>query len=118
MDKTQRAVIHWLATGRVGASSKCMALWLAFDQKTDASHPWDPDDMNRCLLLLHQAPGLRPLIPRMAELSKVWKSIAARWDEIEASQLQEIGLDWVKASAAPKTYELMRQVIDEGLRNQ
>ena len=34
LNDTQREVIEWLATGRVGLSSKCMAMWLAFQQKT------------------------------------------------------------------------------------
>ena len=29
LNDTQREVIEWLATGRVGLSSKCMAMWLA-----------------------------------------------------------------------------------------
>ena len=48
----------------------------------------------------------------MAELNKTWAALVARWDEIEAMQMDEIGLDWVKAKSAPMTYALMREVID------
>ena len=34
MDEAQQQVVKWLATGRVGLSSKCMAMWLAFGERT------------------------------------------------------------------------------------
>lgn len=115
MDTTEQQVIDWLANGEVGISSKCMAMWLAFGKRTNdafGGHPHDPDDMDRCLKLLQRAPGLRERLPKMAELNKTWAALVARWDEIEAMQMDEIGLDWVKAKSAPKTYALMCEVID------
>ena len=115
MDATQEAVIGWLANGEVGASSKCMAMWLAFGKRTRnefGGYPYDPDDMDRCLKLLAIAPGLRERLPKMAELNKTWAALVARWDEIEAMQMDEIGLGWTKARSAPKTYALMQEVID------
>jgi hypothetical protein len=112
MTKTQQQVIDWLANGSVGCSSKCMAMWLAFDQITqDRFCPADPDDLDRCLRLLDRAPGLRPQLPRMADVSKEWARLMARWDEVEASHLAEVGLGWTKASRAPKTYDLMASIL-------
>lgn len=114
MTETQNEVIKWLALGETGSSSKCMAFWLAFGirQKYSEHHyPADPDDMNRCLKLLQSAHGLRELLPKMAELGGRWAALVSRWDEIESMQMNEIGLDWVKARSAPKTYELMQEVI-------
>lgn len=114
MDTTQKQVIDWLANGQVGASSKCMAMWLAFGKRTHngfGTYPSDPDDMDRCLKLLKRAPGLRPYLPEMAKLDKTWAALVARWDEIEAMQMEEIGLNWEKAKSAPKTYALMCEVI-------
>lgn len=113
MDATEQAVIQWLATGEVGSSSKQMACWLAFRTRTDDTwaHPHDPDDMDRCLKLLAAVPALRERLPKMAEVSKAWAALVARWDEIEASQLDEIGLNWTKARSAAKTYALMREVL-------
>lgn len=115
MDSTQTAVIDWLANGEVGVSSKCMAMWLGFGKRIRdpfGGHPHDPDDMDRCLKLLHHAPGLRELLPKMAELNKTWAALVAQWDEIEAMQLDEIGLNWTKARSAPKTYALMQKAIE------
>ena len=115
MNTTEKQVIDWLANGEIGVSSKCMAMWLAFGKRTQAAfgaHPHDPSDMDRCLKLLWRAPGLRKRLPKMAELDKTWAALVARWDEIEAMQMDEIGLNWTKAKSAPKTYALMREVID------
>jgi len=107
MTETQKQVVKWLATGRVGSSSKCMAMWLAFGERAEPYAPADPDDLDRCLKLLDKAPGLRPLIPKMAEVSKDWAALVPRWAEVEASHLAEVGLGWTKARSAPKTYDLM-----------
>lgn len=120
-DKSDRTAMmdqvgHWLANGRVGISSKTMALWLAFGRRNERdphhNYPHDPDDLDRCLKLLEAAPLLRPELHRMAQLGPVWAALVARWDEIERSHLDEVGLGWTKAQSAPKTYELMRDVID------
>lgn len=114
MDATQDAVVSWLANGETGTSSKCMAMWLAFGKRTSdafGAYPYDPDDMDRCLKLLHIAPGLRELLPKMAEMNKTWAALVERWDEIEEMQMDEIGLGWTKARSAPRTYALMQEVI-------
>lgn len=110
--------MDWIAAGRgVGMSSRTMALWLAFDRKDDPhgfgpSHPHDPDDLDRCLRLLALVPELRLHLPRMAELSREWAALIPRWDEIERSHIEEVGLGWTKARSAPKTYQLMRDILD------
>ena len=111
MTETQKQVVKWLATGRVGMSSKCMAMWLAFGERAEPYAPADPDDLDRCLKLLDKAPGLRPLIPKMAEVSKEWAALVPRWDEVEASHLAEVGLGWTKARRAPKTFDLMASIL-------
>ena len=42
----------------------------------------------------------------------MWAALMERWDEIEACHLEEVRLGWAKAKSAPKTYDLMRSVID------
>jgi hypothetical protein len=106
-------IAHWFATGHVGVSSRTMASFLGLGiRKGDYSHPHDPDDLDRCLQLLEAVPELRPYIANLAALSPEWEALVRRWDEIERSHLDEVGLRWTKANRAPKTYELMRSVID------
>jgi len=112
MDPTVQQVARWLARGEIGLSSKCMAMWLTFGEKTaERFCPADPSDLDRCLKLLAAAPSLRPHLPKMAEISKDWEALIQRWDEVEASHLAEVGLGWTKAKKAPKTYELMRSIL-------
>jgi len=112
MTSAQTRTLEWLANGKVGLSSKTMAMWLAFDILTrEANYPHDPDDLDRCLLLLDRVPEMRAQLSRMALLGEVWKALVDRWDEIERTHLEEVGLGWTKARSAPRTYELMRNVI-------
>lgn len=115
MTELQEAVIDWMATGEKGISSEAMAFWLTFGKKTEwhpDTTPSDPSDLNRCLKLLQAAPGLRVRLSNMAELSPSWAKLVARWDEVEACFLNEVGLDWCKAKSAPRTYALMKEILD------
>jgi hypothetical protein len=108
----QQKVIKWLCHGEVGSSSHCMAMWLAFGEVGDVSHPYDPDDLDRCLKLLDDAPELRGVLTSMGKLSPHWDALISRWDAIEKSHLDEVGLGWTKARRAPLTYDLMRSALD------
>ena len=77
----------------------------------DASHPYDPDDLNRCLILLEQAPEVRDSFPQIAKKSEAWRKLISRWHEVEQSFIDEVGLNWCKARSAPKTYKLMQDVF-------
>lgn len=113
MNVLQTKTINWLATGSTGLSSKAMAFYLAFGQKTErGSYPHDPDDLDRCLRLLEAVPELRQYLPRMSEVSPHWAALLENWEAIEASHLEEVGLGWCKARKASKTYALMRGVLD------
>ena len=105
-------IMLWFATGRVGASSKAMACAVADLPISDRYHPADPDDLNRCLLLIEAVPEIRDHMDKVAAISGTWARLVARWDEIEQCFLDEVGLNWVKARSAPKTYALMRSIIE------
>lgn len=112
--RAQHDVVVWLAGRGTGSSSKTMAFWLGFGVRCEQpSHPWDPADFDRCLGLLAAVPELRASLGAMRGISNTWHRLIDHWDEIEASHLDEVGLGWTKANSAPKTYQLMSQVIDE-----
>ena len=114
MDETKDAVIEWMANGEVGSSSYAMAFWLAFGKMPKNawhSYPHDPNDFDRCLKLLQRAPALRARLHMMRGVSAQWAAIVDNWDEIEASQLDEIGIGWCKAKRAPKTYAIMQNIL-------
>ena len=57
----EKKILNWFATGKVGVSSKamaCAAAGLEQDKTWFNNHPSDPDDLNRCLLLLEQVPEI------------------------------------------------------------
>ena len=112
MTPAQRRALEWLANGRTGASSKTLCFWLAFEVRREhPDHPHDPADLDRCLRFLTVVPEARPHLPKIAELSPEWAALVARWDDIERSHLDEVGLGWSKANRAPKTYALMRSIL-------
>lgn len=106
----QEKVLHWLANGRVGVSSKAMAMAIVGikQEPHKISTPSDPDDLNRCLLFLEVVPEARSHFNKIAELSPQWKKLIEHWQEVEQCFLEEAGLDWITSHSAPKTYKLMK----------
>lgn len=102
-------ILNWFATGRVGSSSKAMAC-AAAGLPSDKSHPYDPDDLNRCLLLLEAVPEVRNNMDKVAAINERWGALVARWGEVEQCFLEEVGLNWSKGNRAPKTYKLMKDI--------
>jgi hypothetical protein len=118
MNKTQSAVVEWLANGHTGLSSEAMAFYLGFGiiRKGEGRfHPHDPSDFNRCLGLLRAAPGLRKKLPEMAKLSKQWRRLVGAWDRIEAELKAEVGNTWSRKKVTPipaiKTNDLMKEIL-------
>lgn len=108
MNDMQAQVLQWMASGETGLSSLTMALWLGCGQKyRDSSHPYDPDDLRRCVQFLDAAPACRPFLGRMAELGPEWAALIGRWDDLERLLLKEL-----PAGRAPKTFVLMRELLE------
>ncbi len=105
-------ILNWFATGHVGLSSKAMASAVAGIDNCKKDHPSDPDDLNRCLLFLNSVPEAREHLDRVAALSDYWQALIARFDEIEETFLKEAGFDWSKSRRAPKTYKLMKEILN------
>jgi len=115
------ATLRWFATGMVGASSKAMAIAACeilpeTAKRIPRDHPLDPDDFNRCLLLLEAVPAIRQRMHLVARLSKTWACLVVRWDELEATFLDEAGLGWSKGFEAPKTYRLIKEITHDAAR--
>jgi hypothetical protein len=111
-DKT----LSWIANGKVGASSKTMALCAAGIPENDRfgpSYPYDPADLNRCLLMMEDIPEVRLAFNKIAALSEQWGRLIEKWELIEETFLDEVGRDWCDAKSAPITYHLMKSVIEE-----
>lgn len=108
------AATNWLANGRRGTSSNTMfTVMTGVDALGDSSpsHPHDPADLDRCLVLLHDVPELRAKLPLMAKASPAWAALIAVWDQLEALHIAEVGLGWTKSNSAAETYKLMRTIL-------
>lgn len=108
----EERAVAWIRDGRVGLSSRAIHdHMLGLKAKEGYSWPRDPDDLNRCLLLLDLIPEWKPRMHEMAEHGVAWAGLAARWDEITQAFLDEFGLNWSKGSQlrATKTYAMMKQ---------
>lgn len=104
-------VLNWLATGEVGASSKCMA-FAVVGLPTRKDYPSDAGDFNRCLKLIRTVPEIKKSFPQIATISDYWKVLIEHWDELESLFLSETSLDGFDAGTAPKTYKRMRELLN------
>jgi len=106
---------EWYAGPDTGLSSVSIAAQLvgAGPPKVRGwSYPSDPDDLGRWLRLLRLIPEWKERIGEMAECCPEWAALIAVWAVLEATILEEVGLFWEKAKAAPKTYAMMRAAIE------
>ena len=111
MSDLKSKVLNWMATGDVGESSKAMALCATGTARLK-SHPYDPPDFNRCLLLVKEIPEIRDHFDDVAKMSDTWAALIENWNELEECFLDEVGLDWSKGRSlrATNTYEMMDRV--------
>lgn len=103
-------ILKWMMTGRVGASSKHMAA-TACGFKGDRSYPYDPDDLNRCILLVDSVPEIKEKFGLIYASSPRWAAIISHWDELVALFHEEVGPDWSKGTRAPRTYKRMKDLL-------
>lgn len=104
----------WIIGRNSGLSSQAIWAHMKGISNPDRrwSYPHDPADFGRCARLLALIPEWRRRLRGMARYSKQWAVLVQRWSEIEACMESEVGIDWSKGRAAPKTYDLMRQILD------
>ena len=108
----QSKVLRWVMTSNdVGSSSKAMAA-AATGHPAQNDHPYDPSDLNRCIKLCKEVPEVKENFDLIAKLSPKWNALIERWDEIEKCFIDEVGYDWCKGRSAPKTYKLIKSIID------
>jgi hypothetical protein len=104
------ALLDWYATGERGLSSECIARVMTGRPGGDrfsvrGSHPVDPADLRRCLLLLDRLPP--GSIERMRAVSGEWCVLVEHWDELAALFREE-----EPSGEAPRCYRRMRELLD------
>lgn len=118
MKTLQEKILHWLATGETGTSSKTIAFVMVGEQpqRNFMNHPSDPDDFKRCLKLLREIPEIRPRLDEMRCISPKWNALIDHWQEVEDCFMAEVP-DWLdnvlSEKSASKVYELMDKIYVE-----
>lgn len=113
MSTIERRAMEWLVGTDTGISSVAICRhMLGIARPRKHSHPRDGGDLGRCLRLLELIPEWKSRINEMAEHGPYWAALAARWDELEVSLSEEAGSQFERFAKSPKTYNLMRQILD------
>lgn len=102
---------RWIVDGRVGMSSKAIWAHMTGTLSECMSAPSDPDDLNRCLLLLDLIPEWTARMGEMAAHGNEWQALSPIWTDLASTFIAEAGLDWCKGKSAPKTYQMMKSAI-------
>ena len=109
-------IIHWLAAGERGISSDTIVQTLTGIPALGgwrASHPHDPADLRRCVLLLESCPELAARFDEMRRVSPEWERLFDAWPELVATMDAEAP-GWREPKArgrAPRTYDRMQRII-------
>lgn len=104
-------VLNWFANSRVGLSSKTMAMVACGIIPDEVHHPYDPDDLSRCIVLLDMVPEVRNHFDAISDLNNKWASLIQHWDEIESAYREEDAFGWSRVKRPSKTYTMMRNVL-------
>lgn len=101
------AVAEWLRTGERGASSNAMCKRIfGVPAGAKINHPYDPDDLRRCLQFLDAA-GAHEKVTLMSDVSPSWARLIERWNELVMIFREEMEF----GRSAPKTYALMQEIL-------
>ena len=112
--------VQWLANGERGTSSERIAEVMTGMAVVNpllrgfSTHPHDPADLRRCLLLLDLMPEWEARMQEMAASGPEWKALAGAWHTLKWTFLGEAPDEWRDRRctfSAPKTYALMRELI-------
>jgi hypothetical protein len=114
------SVARWIASGERGISSETIVAHLyglPITGRWGYSHPHDPSDLRRCLLLLMASPETVARFQEMASVSPEWRRLVAHWSEIERLFREECpNIHDCFGVSAHKTYAAMRSAINGGAK--
>ena len=108
----ERKILKWLAKGATGSSSKYMAFTALGIKTKYISYPFDPADLNRCIILTKKVPEILGSLDLVAKSCPQWGQIIHNWDFLVTLLHQEAGENWEKQKSAPKTYKEMKRLFD------
>ena len=107
----EAALRNWLISGHTGVSSLTIAHVLSrtASPRYGAHVPLDPSDFGRCLGLLTAVPEFAGRLKEVAAKYPEWAPLVREWDN-----LKELYYEELPYGTAPKLYERMQDLIEEG----
>ena len=108
-------LLEWYCTGETGISSMAIANKVAGypSSRWGDCSPSDAWDLRRCMLLLKQVPeAFERGVLVLATESKEWEVLASSWPQLEKTLVSELGEDLSAKKDTPRTYKLMRSLLD------
>ena len=106
-------ILKWLASDNTGMSSQFMAFTAIEIKPKYTSHPYDPSDLNRCILLVEEVPEIKEKFNIIAKSSKEWGAVINNWDALVSLFHSEVGENWSKGLSAPLTYNEMKRLFEQ-----
>lgn len=95
-----------------GLSSHAIARAFGHCRSGGSDHPWDPSDLRRCRDYCRST-GISDtmLAERMPQVSPQWAALIPAWPE-----LLQLLADEEPTGNAPRTYQRMKELLDESRR--
>lgn len=122
MSEVPMSVVNWLAGGERGISSETIVshIWaLPKSRRHGYDHPYDPDDLKRCLKLLAASPETKARFSEMRAVSREWANLVDNWETLERLFLREVGdIKWSNRKHAPITYGAMKRCYEANREGQ
>lgn len=115
MSSINTRVAKWISGDDTGMSSQAICAHMLSDEAIEIqshAYPRDPSDLGRCLRLLAIIPEWSGRIHEMRSHGAYWSALVDHWDEMAQAMADEVGIDWSKGRSAPKTYALMKFILD------
>ena len=103
----ERQVIEWLLGDDVGVSSMTIVAANLGVKFRGSDHPYDLDDLSRCVKVLDQIPELS--LQPLRELSPSWRALVDGWNDLVATYREE-----APAGECPKAAAMMRNIRAAG----
>ena len=109
-------LLGWYCTGERGLSSEAIARTAAghpLGNGKDSRCPYDAADLRRCVLLLREVPeAFEHGVLVLAAKYDNWAALAAHWTRLERTLTGEIGQELNLRVKTPRTYKMMRGLLD------
>lgn len=80
-DTTEMKALKWLFGRDTGQSSEAIAAHM-LGLKSTGQHPWDADDLGRCVRLLELFPEWKARIFEMSAYGGAWVGLCKNWEQL------------------------------------